>query len=188
MNACSGRGPLAKRNRALIVTLYATGVRISEALGLRPSDLDDGLTAVRVRSGKGGKARVAAFDASEADRAIVREWLSERVDLGLNGRQPLFCSVAAGRTRSAGASMDPAYVRRLLPRLAEAAGVDKRVHAHGLRHSHASSLVQRRVPLHVIAGQLGHASTSTTDAYLAKLDPSERIAAIRASRFDREPA
>ena len=73
------------------------------------------------------------------------------------------------------------YVRRLLPKLAARAGIDKRVHAHGLRHSHATELVAAGVPLHVIAGQLGHASTATTDAYLAKLMPSDRIAVLRAA-------
>jgi site-specific recombinase XerD len=61
------------------------------------------------------------------------------------------------------------------------AGIDKRVHPHGLRHSHATELVGAGVPLHVIVGQLGHASTATTDTSLAKIAPAERIAAMRAA-------
>jgi len=75
-----------------------------------------------------------------------------------------------------------------LPKVAPRAGLEKRVHAHGLRHSHATELVAAGVPLHVIAGQLGHASTATTDAYLAKLMPSERIKAMRAAGWSLEPA
>jgi site-specific recombinase XerD len=83
--------------------------------------------------------------------------------------------------------MHTAYVRALLPKVAQRAGIEKRVHAHGLRHSHATELVQAGVPLHVIAGQLGHASTATTDAYLAKLMPSERIRALRAAGWALDP-
>ena len=101
-----------------------------------------------------------------------------------------FCPVADGSkgagVRQPGKPLHSAYVRALLPKLASRAGIEKRVHAHGLRHSHATELVQAGVPLHVIAGQLGHASTATTDAYLAKLMPSERIKALRAAGWSLE--
>jgi site-specific recombinase XerD len=185
LDAIDGRGPLAIRNRALVALLWRTGLRISEALDLYPRDLDDALEQVHVREGKGRKARRAAWAGGESDRALMRAWLAERKRLGLNGRQPVFCSVADGSkgagVRKAGQPMATAYVRRLLPQLGEKAGIEKRVHAHGLRHSHATSLVAAGVRLHVIAGQLGHASTATTDTYLSKLDPSERVAAIRAA-------
>ena len=135
---------------------------------------------MRVREGKGRKDRVAVIDG----RALgyLRAWLEVRkAKLGLNGRQPLFCSVASGSTRLPGDPIDPSYVRRLLPKLGERAGIDKRVHAHGLRHTMATEMVERGLPLHVIAGQLGHSSTATTDTYLAKLMPSDRIKAMRAA-------
>jgi hypothetical protein len=80
-------------------------------------------------------------------------------------------------------------VRRLLPKLGERAGIEKRVHAHGLRHTMATEMVERGLPLHVIAGQLGHSSTATTDTYLAELMPSDRTKAIRAAGWamDAEP-
>jgi site-specific recombinase XerD len=166
-----------------VALLWATGLRIAEAVDLHPRDLDDALTTARVREGKGRKARVVAFAGGETDRAHVRAWLEARKALGLNGRQPVFCSVASGDkgkgVRTPGQPLDPSAVRRLLPKLAARAGIDKRVHPHGLRHSHATALVGAGVPLHVIAGQLGHSNTSTTDTYLSKLDPSERVAAIR---------
>lgn len=141
------------------------------------------LLTVNVRKGK--KARVAVIDRRAVD--ALRAWLPVREALGLNGRQPLFCSVANGAKtkgkREPGRPIDASYVRRLLPRLAERAGLDKRVHAHGLRHTHASELVRKHVGLDVIAGQLGHASVATTDRYLAKIAPADRVRAMREAGF-----
>jgi site-specific recombinase XerD len=182
IEAVGGKGPLAVRNRALVALLWRSGLRVSEALALRPSDVDERKGTVRVREGKGRKDRVAVIDG----RALgyLGAWTEVRKRLDLNGRQPLFCSVGRGDTRQAGKPIDSSYVRRLLPKLAERAGIDKRVHAHGLRHSMATEMVERGLALHVIAGQLGHSSTATTDTYLAKLMPSERIAAMRAAGWE----
>jgi integrase len=183
MDAARGSGPLAVRNRALVALLWRTGLRVGEALALRPADVDERAGTVLVRAGKGGKSRLAVIDG----RALghVRAWMEVRKCVGINGRAPLFCSVADGASgrgiRQRGRALDTSYVRRLLPRLAERAGIEKRVHPHGLRHSHATELVSAGVPLHIIAGQLGHASVATTDAYLARIAPAERVAALRAA-------
>jgi site-specific recombinase XerD len=186
LDAIRGAGPLAVRNGALVALLWRTGLRVQEALDLRPTDVDERAGTVRVREGKGRESRVAVIDG----RALgyLRAWSEVRNRLGLNGRQLLFCSVADGTrgagVRAPGRPLDTSYVRRLLPKLGRAAGIEKRVHAHGLRHSMATEMVERGLPLHVIAGQLGHASTATTDTYLAKLIPSERIAAMRRVGWD----
>lgn len=177
LGAITGNGPLAVRNRALIAVLWGSGLRISEALDLHPRDVVTG--GLRVRHGKGDKARIVALHPRAS--VLLSAWLDRRAALGLNGRQPVFCSVSSGKTRKPGDAIDPSYVRRLLPKLAVKAGIDKRVHAHGLRHTHASDLVARRAPLHVITGQLGHSSTATTDTYLAKVAPAERLAALHAA-------
>lgn len=185
VNAVRGDGVVAVRNRALIALLWRSGLRVSEALSLKPSDLDLSKGVVRVREGKGRKDRVAVIDGLAVGHLTA--WLTVRSSrLGLNGRQPLFCSVASGKTRKPGDPMDASYVRRLLPKLGERAGIDKRVHAHGLRHTMATEMVERGLPLHVIAGQLGHSSTATTDTYLAKLMPSDRIRAMRAAGWTME--
>jgi site-specific recombinase XerD len=184
-DAITGRGPLAIRNRALLTVMYCSGVRVAEALALKSTDLDDDLTTVRVRRGKGDKLRMVAFDGSTGDRALVREWLTYRRDkLGLNGKTPVFCSVSSGVGRKPGAAMDTSYARRLLPKLGKAAGIEKRVHPHGLRHSHAAELVGRRVPLHAITGQLGHRSVVTTNVYLEKLTATDLVATIASTRTD----
>jgi site-specific recombinase XerD len=183
ISAVPGRGPLGVRNRALIALLWRSGLRISEALALRPADLNEREGTVRVRNGKGRKDRVAVIDAEAL--GYLRGWLEVRRANGINGRATIFCSVASGArgagVRTPGRELHTAYVRALLPKVGARAGIEKRVHAHGLRHSHATELVAAGVPLHVIAGQLGHASTATTDAYLGKLMPSERIKALRAA-------
>jgi integrase/recombinase XerD len=176
-----GSGPLAVRNRALIAVIWRSGLRVSEALSLYPRDIDEREGTIRVRRGKGRKDRVAVIDAEAL--AHLGSWTEVRKSCGLTGRNPLFCTVSNGSqgkgVRKPGKALDSAYLRRLLPKLAEQAGIEKRVHPHGLRHSHATEMVSRGLPLHLIAGQLGHRSTATTDAYLARLTPQERIAAMR---------
>jgi site-specific recombinase XerD len=179
LGTIKGNRALAVRNRALVAVLWGSGLRVSEALSLMPRDVNG--DALRIRHGKGDQARVVGLRSDAAP--YLAAWLDCRSGLGLNGRQPVFCSVADGSrcagVRQVGQPLDPSYVRRLLPKLADRAGIDKRVHAHGLRHSHATGLVERGAALHTIAGQLGHASTATTDTYLAKIAPEQRLEALR---------
>lgn len=79
-----------------------------------------------------------------------------------------------------GQPVHSAYVRALLPRLARRAGIDKRVHAHGLRHTHAAELALEGKPMNLIQAQLGHASLATTSSYLAHIAPAQLIEAMRA--------
>ena len=188
LDAIKGSGPVALRNRALVALLWRSGARISEALSLKPADVDMQAGVVNVRKGKGHKARVIVFDSLAA--AHLSAWMTARSALGLNGRQPLFCSVSTGTMRKVGQPLDSSYVRRLLPKIADRAGIDKRVHPHGMRHTHAGELAHSRLPLTHIAAQLGHDSVATTNAYLAKLNPTERIAAMREAGFtmDADPS
>jgi integrase/recombinase XerC len=174
IRAC-GRGPSGVRNAALIAVLFGAGLRVSEALDLRPSDLDARNGTVRVRHGKGDRSRTVALDASA--QAFVERWLTVRSQIGLNGRQPLFCTISRGD--GFGSRIDTSYVRRLLPRLAAKAGIERRVHPHALRHSFATALAYEGKPLPVITAQLGHSSTSVTDRYLAKIGPSDLVALVR---------
>lgn len=169
-NACSKRAPTGLRNRALLVLLYRAGLRISEALAVRPKDLDRKAGTIRVLRGKGQTTRLVALDAGAW--AIVEVWLERRSQLGISGRAPVFCTLS-------GEQMKSAYIRALLPRLAKKAGVAKRAHAHGLRHSFAYELANENVPLHVIQAALGHASIQTTDVYVRHLNPATVVEALR---------
>ena len=90
------------------------------------------------------------------------------VFLGFNGYMPLFCTLQ-------GKPLKSSYVRTLLPRLADKADIEKRVHPHGLRHTHAYELMTEGVPVPIIQQQLGHTSLATTDRYVSHLAPVDLI-------------
>ena len=75
--------------------------------------------------------------------------------------------------------MHSAVVRECFKDLARRAGIEKRVHPHGFRHTHASELAREGVPLHIIRAQLGHQDLATTARYVDHLAPWEVIDAIR---------
>jgi integrase len=100
--ACRGNGPIAVRNRALIALLWRSGLRVREALSLRPSDVAGG--RINVRQGKARKQRCAVYDGRAA--GYLSAWEAVRAGLGCIGHQPLFCSVGSGERRSAGRPID----------------------------------------------------------------------------------
>jgi site-specific recombinase XerD len=171
MNACSRRAPTGRRDRALICLLWRGQLRISEALALKVADFDATACTLRVLHGKGNKARVVVIDAQAA--AVLGEWLAVRKARGLNGHKPIFCTLR-------GKPISTAQVREMLPRRGRKAGITKRVHAHGLRHTGASELAQEGVALVDIQQQLGHSSAATTDRYLHQLNPVARAERLRA--------
>ena len=166
--SCSTRAPTGVRNKALIVVLWRAGLRIGEALGLRVADVDGSHGTIRILHGKGDKSRLVGLDLEAI--AVLQEWLDLRAELGVHS--PWVFSTLQGNR------LQTSYVRNLLPRLARLAGVEKRVHAHGLRHTHAVELRREGVDLAVISRQLGHASVATTDRYLNHLSPEMVIATI----------
>ena len=154
----TGRGACGARDRALIGLLYRAGLRVSEALALRPSDLDPNAGTVRVESGKGGRPRTVGLDPEAF--ALLDRWLGVRRERGLSGHRPLFCSLAGKR-------LDSSHVRRSVARLGRRAGIRKRVHPHGFRHTHAVEHVREGTPLPELQAQLGHSSLAVTSRYLA---------------------
>ena len=175
LKACNRAYPSGLRDRALLAIFYGAGLRIAEALALRPRDVDVNECVVKVTSGKGDKRRTCAIE--DGMCAIVREWVTYRSEkLGLNGTKPLFCQISAGKV---GQAMSQAAVRGMLVRRTKRAGLDRRVHAHGLRHSHAANMAAEGLPLNLIQLQLGHANAATTSRYLAHVNPRDLIAAVR---------
>lgn len=173
---CSTRAPTGIRNRALLLTLYRCGLRISEALALKPKDVDIDAATLLVLRGKGDRSRQLAFDASVTD-ALAR-WLDTRKALGFNGRgtTPLFCTLSGG-------SVSAVYVRQVLSRLAAKAGIEKAVRPHGLRHTFAAELCRENVPLNEIQQALGHSNAATTSRYLAHVAPEKLLATLRAREW-----
>jgi integrase/recombinase XerD len=173
--AASTRSSSGLRVRALIGALYGGGLRVSEALALRPKDLDTQSCTARVLRGKGGDYRTVGLDPRSC--ALLDAWLERRRTLGLNGRHPIFATYTPGQ--SFGEPLTLQYVRAALSRLAARAGIEKRVHPHGLRHSLAFDLAQRGVPMHVIQAQLGHSSLAVTDRYVRHLMPADVVDVMR---------
>jgi site-specific recombinase XerD len=170
IRSCSKRAPSGIRNAALIAVLYRSGLRIGEALALHPKDIDAEAGTITILHGKGDKRRVVPID--DGALALLERWIDRRRVLGLNGRQPLFCTLK-------GEPLDDSYVRKAMRRAADRAGIEKRVHPHQLRHTHAAELMREGVPANVIQAQLGHSSLATTDVYLRHIAPQERIERLR---------
>jgi site-specific recombinase XerD len=174
LQACSPNAPTGLRNRALLVTLYRAGLRLDEALALLPADVDPAGGGLRVAHPATGQSRVAGID--PAALGIVEEWVEARSALHLADGAPLFCTLSGG-------PLQPAYVRQLLPRLAEKAGISKRVHASGLRYTHAAELAAEGLPAELISAQLGHESLASTGRYLRRIPPKDRIGALQRRRW-----
>ena len=162
IDACPCTSATGLRNRALLAILYRAGLRISEALDLYPKDVDLDRGAIRVLHGKGDKARVVGVDRGAL--TILERWLDVRACCGHGASTPIFCTASGERLTSG-------YVRWWLPTLGLRAGIAKRVHAHGLRHTHAAQLREEGVDIGIISKQLGHASISTTAHYLDHIAP-----------------
>jgi integrase/recombinase XerD len=170
------------RMRAMVGVMFGAGLRVSEALDLWPRDVDTAGGKIRIQHGKGDQWRVVGIDPESG--ALIDHWLARRSVLELGGRHRLFTTYSSNNH---GQPMSDRYVRAALARLAVKAGLDKRVHPHGLRHSLAVDLSDSGVPLRAIADQFGHASTATTDEYLRRLNPSQLVDVMTARRWQETP-
>lgn len=154
------------RDRAVFATLYRGGTRITATLAIRPADIDWQRRLITIHADKGGKGRTIALDAEVLD--ILRAWAERRKSLGVNGHHVFFC---ATNKQAIGNRLDASHFRHKIRKLREKAGIERRCHCHGLRHTAASELLEEGFDLATIAGQLGHAHTSTTSRYLHQLRP-----------------
>jgi len=145
------RSEAGLRDHALLELLYATGLRVAECCGLDLDDVDRRRGAVRVM-GKGGKERVVPV--GDAALEALDAWLSVRGE----ERGALFTSLRGGRlgTRS---------VHRIVKRRARAAGIDRRVTPHTLRHTFATHMLGEGADLRLIQELLGHSRLTTTQRY-----------------------
>lgn len=160
--ATSSRAPTAIRNKALVATLWQSGLRIAELLALEPVDFDLDSAQIHVRRGKNGKERFVQTGPLAVE--TTRAWLVKRSTLNINSRF-LFCTLEGGPLKTS-------YVRTMLGRLGRKAGVQKRVHAHGFRHTYAVHLSKTLSAAH-IQRLLGHDSLETTSIYLAGISTDD---------------
>ncbi len=154
------------RDRAVFATLYRGGTRISATLQIRPADIDWDRRLLTIHIDKGGRGRTVALDDGVMD--ILRVWSERRKSLGINGHHPFFC---ATNKNARGNPLDSSHFRHKVRALRAKAGIERRCHCHGLRHTAASELLEEGFDLATIAAQLGHAHISTTSRYLHRLRP-----------------
>ena len=149
--------PLAQRDRLIVELLYASGIRVSELVGLDVDDVDRSRRTVRVL-GKGAKQRTVPYGLA-AERALG-DWLnSGRPALAREG------SGAALVLGARGGRIDPRTVRTVVHRRVGAVPGAPDLGPHGLRHSAATHLLEGGADLRTVQELLGHASLATTQIY-----------------------
>lgn len=165
LTASSERTSAGLRNRALVALLWRVGLRPGEALAVGVTDIDGEEGVITLPSRQAGIDRLAA-------RVIVA-WNRRRAELALDGGGP-FISTLAGKPLS------QAYVRELLPRLAERADITVRIHAMGLRYACAVEMGREGIQAEVIQAQLGVHPTTAIGRYLPRADLAEMVRAMQA--------
>ena len=158
-----GSSPLGRRDRAILELFYASGLRLSELVGLDMESIDVSRKMVRVM-GKGRKERLVPFNIATAD--AIKDYLKDRHTAGprVKGRAqrgakaPLFLNYRGER-------LSARSVDRLVRRYVAACGTTFGISPHALRHSFATHLLARGADLRAIQELLGHARLSTTQRY-----------------------
>src|SRR5665213_49898 len=156
------------RYRAALMTAYGAGLRVSEVVRLKISDIDSARGLLRVEQGKGKKDRYAMLS-PRLLKAMRAWWKVERPkDWLFPGSKP-------------GCHMDPAMLQLVCGQAAQLAGIAKRVRVHTLRHSFATHLLEGGEELRVIQELLGHTCIDTTARY-AQVSP--RLVSVTRSPLD----
>lgn len=140
--------------RVLLTTIYSAGLRLTEALTLRASDIDSSRMLIRIRQGKGKKDRYVPLSPVVLD--LLREhWRRHHL------RDLLFPS-----EDDPSRPLHTTTVQKRIKRFASRSGLGKRITAHTLRHSYATHLIEKATSPRVVQVLLGHASVHTTETYL----------------------
>ena len=143
------------RDKALIITMYSAGLRISELVSLSMKVLNSNMDSARI-VGKGEKERMVFF--SDEARAALMDYLPEREMKIKDSSDALFIS-------EKGRPLSVPGVRWIISQYAQASGLGKNIHPHSLRHSFATHLVNAGCDIRLVQEMLGHASLSTTQRY-----------------------
>lgn len=151
--------PEGERNRAILETLYGCGLRVSEVINLKLSDLffEEGFIKV---TGKGDKQRfVPIAETTQKYIDLYRDHIRSHMDIQKGHEDTLFLN-------RRGKQLTRAMIFTIIRRLAEEAGFDKNISPHTFRHSFATHLLENGADLRAIQQMLGHESITTTEIYV----------------------
>jgi len=147
------------RHHAMLATTYAAGLRVSELVHLRVTDIDSARMTIRVEQGKGAKDRYTLLSVRLLDE--LRTYWRQ-------ARPPIWLFAARGTDQPA----DPSGIQRAYTAAKRRAGVTKRGGIHGLRHAFATHLLEAGVDVPTIQRLLGHRALSTTSRYFHLAHPT----------------
>lgn len=148
---------LGLRDRAALELLYSSGLRVGEAIRLRPEHLNFREGVVLVEQGKGEKDRVVPLG-GKAGEALTDYLQNLRPRLNGKQRNEVFLSYR-------GRPLDKNEVGWILKKHARACGITKRIYPHLFRHTMATHLLEKGADLHLVQGILGHSRVETTQLY-----------------------
>lgn len=159
LNAPSKETPLGIRDRAILETLYAGGLRVSELTDLKIYDVDLNECSIKI-SGKGGKERIVPIHKLAVD--LIKEYLGKRENIAKKSSKEsdfLFLNRFGGR-------LSPRSVARMIDKYVMKVALSKNISPHTLRHSYATHLLDGGADIREIQELLGHSKLSTTQKYL----------------------
>jgi integrase/recombinase XerC len=146
------------RDKALVLTMYSAGLRISELVSLSMKRLTGNMEGAKI-TGKGGKDRMVFF--SDEARAALLDYLPER-DAKVKNASNVFDALFVSEK---GRPLSVSGTRWIITQYAQVSGLGKNIHPHSLRHSFATHLVNAGCDVRIVQEMLGHASLSTTQRY-----------------------
>jgi integrase/recombinase XerC len=150
---CSEEQWIGKRDKALLILIYASGLRISEALSITKSDLKN--PEYICIKGKGQKQRIIPF--ISIAKVAIQEYL-DKIPYSLNDNEQIFLGMR-------GKPLIPSVFNKQLQRLKMQYGMPEKMSAHSFRHSFATHLLEAGADLRAIQELLGHKNLSTTQRY-----------------------
>ena len=151
--------PEGERNRAILETLYGCGLRVSELINLRLSDLffEEGFIKV---TGKGSKSRfVPIAETTRKYIELYENYVRSHQDIQKGHEDTLFLN-------RRGKQLTRAMIFTIIKRLTQAVGMKKKISPHTFRHSFATHLLENGADLRAIQQMLGHESITTTEIYV----------------------
>ncbi|UFU01366.1 tyrosine recombinase XerC [Radiobacillus kanasensis] len=150
--------PLGQRNQAILEVMYATGIRVSECVGLKIDDIDFFLGTMLIR-GKGKKERYLPFG------RFAEEALQTYIDNGRNSLRKNQPDSGEVFLNARGRALTTRGVRLILDKLVKKAALTVDIHPHKLRHTFATHMLNEGADLRVVQELLGHENLSSTQVY-----------------------